>query len=200
MLYESKSDMINVGCYCYPVQSLGPGDRFVLWTQGCNRRCYRCASPELQPTTGGCFYSVKELVGIMQDSKCSGLTISGGEPLLQAFQIECLLQEVRSKLPIWDIILFTGFLFDQIEQGLRSRLVNLVDLLIDGPYEDVLNDGFGLRGSSNQKLHFFTPRFLPISKDLINSPRPKRQLFLLSDEKMMAVGIASHLTVVSEKS
>lgn len=191
MLHVPKTDMINIGYYCYPIQSLGPGNRFVLWTQGCNRSCYRCASPNLQSLAGGEFYSVDALIKLMQKSNCRGLTISGGEPLLQAQPILSLLQKVRIVLPEWDIILFTGFLLEEIELDVRPQLVRLVDLLVDGPYVDSLNNGIGLRGSSNQNFHFFSQRLYSSSHEITSCPHPKRQLILLSDEEMLAVGIAS---------
>lgn len=191
---QSISNKLNLGYYCYPVRTLGPVDRFAIWTKGCNRRCYRCASPDLQPTTGGTAYSISDLIALMMKSNCNGLTISGGEPLLQTQPLLELLQDVRKTLPRWDIILFTGFLFDEIELNIRSELMNLVDLLIDGPYIDELNDNVGLRGSSNQKLHFFTSRLSPVFSELNSSPRPPRQLFLLSYEEMISVGIAPRLS------
>ena len=181
---------IKIGYYCFPVNSLGPGNRFVLWTKGCNRSCFRCASPNLQSTTGGVFYSTVELIELMKQSNCSGLTVSGGEPLIQAQSVFSLLQDVRIFLPEWDIILFTGFLFDEIDNNIRSKLSTLVDLLIDGPYIDSLNDDLGLRGSSNQKYYFFTERLQPFAKELESHPHPRRQLYLLSDEEMISVGIA----------
>lgn len=195
----SKSNMLKLGYYCYPVRTLGPGDRFVIWTKGCNRRCYRCASPELQSTTGGTTYSISDLIDSMLKSDCNGLTISGGEPLLQTLPLLGLLQDVRKTLPRWDIILFTGFLLDEIEPSVRSELTSLVDLLIDGPYMDELNDNVGLRGSSNQKLHFFTSRLSPISSELNYSPRPPQQLFLLSNEEMISVGIASRSSISKQQ-
>lgn len=32
----------------YPVHSLGPGNRLVIWVRGCKKRCFNCANPELQ--------------------------------------------------------------------------------------------------------------------------------------------------------
>lgn len=31
----------------YPVHSLGPGNRLVIWVRGCKKRCFNCANPEL---------------------------------------------------------------------------------------------------------------------------------------------------------
>ncbi len=197
MLHVPKTDMINIGYYCYPIQSLGPGNRFVLWTQGCNRSCYRCASPNLQPVAGGELYSVDAIIKLMQNSNCRGLTISGGEPLLQTQPILALLQKVRIVLPEWDIILFTGFLLDEIALDVRSELVRLVDLLVDGPYIDSLNNGIGLRGSSNQNFHFFGQKLLGFFHEITNCPHPKRQLILLSDEEMLAVGISPPQSAVN---
>lgn len=31
----------------YPITALGPGERIALWVSGCDRKCNKCANPEL---------------------------------------------------------------------------------------------------------------------------------------------------------
>ncbi len=67
----------------------GPGVRFVVFMQGCNLRCGCCHNPETWELGKGTEYSAEEIV-----SKCEryreyfshkgGITLTGGEPLLQA--------------------------------------------------------------------------------------------------------------------
>ena len=66
----------------------GPGIRVVVFMQGCNLRCKYCHNPETQCLDGGTEVSVSELVEKVLRYKVylgkdGGLTISGGEPLLQ---------------------------------------------------------------------------------------------------------------------
>lgn len=66
----------------------GPGVRFVVFLQGCNLCCGCCHNPETQSVDGGEEFSAEELA--KRAAKYStyfgdegGVTLSGGEPLLQ---------------------------------------------------------------------------------------------------------------------
>lgn len=76
----------------HSIQSLGtvdgPGVRFVVFLQGCNLRCGCCHNPDTWDIEGGTEYSAEEI--ITKAERCreyfgpsGGITISGGEPLLQ---------------------------------------------------------------------------------------------------------------------
>ena len=67
----------------------GPGVRFVVFFQGCPLRCACCHNPETWDFFGGKEYSAKDVVGKMLNykeyfGKNGGITLSGGEPLLQS--------------------------------------------------------------------------------------------------------------------
>lgn len=67
----------------------GPGVRFVVFLQGCNLRCSCCHNPDTWNTSAGTLYTAQELVNKAIRYKSyfgaeGGLTVSGGEPLLQA--------------------------------------------------------------------------------------------------------------------
>lgn len=77
----------------HSIQSMGaldgPGIRFVVFVQGCNLRCGCCHNPDTWAMEGGREYAPAEIVN--RAERCreyfgseGGLTISGGEPLLQA--------------------------------------------------------------------------------------------------------------------
>ena len=77
----------------HSIQSLGaadgPGIRFVLFLQGCNLRCGYCHNPDTQSVKGGVEYSAEEIVKKSTRYREyfgteGGITVSGGEPLLQA--------------------------------------------------------------------------------------------------------------------
>ncbi len=66
----------------------GPGVRFVAFMQGCNMRCKYCHNPETFSLTGGEEYTTSRLLSkalryrpYWKDN--GGITVSGGEPLLQ---------------------------------------------------------------------------------------------------------------------
>lgn len=67
----------------------GPGVRFVVFTQGCNLRCGCCHNPDTWKANGGKVYTAEELASSAERYKeyfgeKGGITLSGGEPLLQA--------------------------------------------------------------------------------------------------------------------
>ena len=77
----------------HSVQSLGaldgPGVRFVVFMQGCPLRCGCCHNPDTWEREGGSLYTAEELVERATHyreyfGKEGGITVSGGEPLLQA--------------------------------------------------------------------------------------------------------------------
>ncbi len=66
----------------------GPGIRFVVFMQGCPLRCACCHNPETHDPSGGEEYSADEIVEKVLNYKeyfgeAGGITLSGGEPLLQ---------------------------------------------------------------------------------------------------------------------
>ena len=67
----------------------GPGVRFVIFMQGCNLRCGCCHNPDTWSFEGGKIYTAEELLKKIMNyrtyfGKDGGVTVSGGEPLLQA--------------------------------------------------------------------------------------------------------------------
>lgn len=79
----------------------GPGVRVVAWTAGCMWRCRYCHNPDTWTMTNGIPVSVanatKELSKYRQGLKAmsGGVTISGGEPLMQDRFVVKLLAEAR---------------------------------------------------------------------------------------------------------
>lgn len=66
----------------------GPGIRYVVFLQGCNLRCGCCHNPETQALCGGTEYTAEEIVSKAERFKIyfgkeGGITLSGGEPVLQ---------------------------------------------------------------------------------------------------------------------
>lgn len=67
----------------------GPGVRFVVFLQGCPLKCGYCHNPETQSMSGGKEYTADQIVNMAMRykeyfGKEGGITVSGGEPLLQA--------------------------------------------------------------------------------------------------------------------
>jgi len=67
----------------------GPGIRFVVFFQGCHLRCKCCHNPDTWSFSEGTEYTAEEIVNRVLRyreyfGKEGGITLSGGEPLLQA--------------------------------------------------------------------------------------------------------------------
>ena len=142
---------------CFPVKALGPGNRVGIWTTGCNRFCDGCMSTDLQRMESGKSVPVKEIMRILGriEGDIAGVTISGGEPFLQPCELLELVQEIRNQITE-DIIVYTGYTIDELREQNDpniNMILQEISVLIDGPYIDELNDGQGIRGSSNQSIH-----------------------------------------------
>ncbi len=66
----------------------GPGTRFVVFTQGCPMRCAYCHNPDTWDTKGGTLMEPAEIIEqYLKNSPFyangGGLTVTGGEPLMQ---------------------------------------------------------------------------------------------------------------------
>ena len=75
------------------IQSLGavdgPGVRYTVFLAGCNLRCGYCHNPDTQTCVGATEYESADILSRALRyreyfGKCGGITLSGGEPLLQA--------------------------------------------------------------------------------------------------------------------
>lgn len=158
----------------------GPGKRFVLWTQGCERDCPGCFNQDARSMYAGEWRSVSELgaeiLRAVERFNLDGVTFSGGEPMLQAWALVDLLlwlRVCRPERPL-SFMLFTGETRNDVLSKITSAparwvLWNLFDIVVAGPYVEACRfsskdreDLQGLDqylGSSNQTVHTPTHRF-----------------------------------------
>jgi anaerobic ribonucleoside-triphosphate reductase activating protein len=132
--------------------------RFVVWVQGCPLACKGCFNPHSWPNKKGELVTPRELAQRVLESGADGLTISGGEPLMQPEPLACFLKAlhvedhdgVRLNPQLSrGVILFTGF--DQSEwTPLQWQAVQLVDMAVTGRFDITRKTHKGLRGSDNQ--------------------------------------------------
>ena len=141
------------------VTTLGPGTRYVVWVSGCHRNCPGCIAPDSHDMTMGTPVEAGALAWEILLSGANGLTISGGEPFLQAPALAEMVRTVRRRRDL-GIIVYTGFTYEELLRIPQAReLLEQTDLLIDGPYIRELDDGLSLRGSSNQRIIPLTERY-----------------------------------------
>jgi anaerobic ribonucleoside-triphosphate reductase activating protein len=153
---------LNLAAVCCKTRALGPGTRAVVWVQGCPFRCKGCISPDWIPFIPANDYHPLPLAEtLLSDPEISGITISGGEPVMQASALVDFIEHGR-KIRDINIIMFSGYYYENLlafpERSPVQRLLKLVDVLIDGPYHEKLNNNLGLRGSSNQRIIHMTER------------------------------------------
>jgi len=161
----------NSSLTCHAVEQVseanGPGKRFVIWLQGCNLACNGCFNPQTHDFNGGYQISVTELFEqIIQTPNIEGISISGGEPLLQAENLLKLTTRIKQETKL-SILLFTGFGIDEIEtENTKKAILNCCDIIIAGRYQNENLCFESLKSSSNQKIIFNTDRYS--QKDLQN--------------------------------
>ena len=142
--------------------ALGPGKRFAIWVQGCNKRCNGCIAPDAWDVNGGFEQDVVELAEeIINTPNIEGITVSGGEPFLQQEALCDLIKLVQSQRDL-GVIVYTGMLYEEVAE---TELASLCDIIVDGEYVEELNDNRSLRGSSNQKVISLTNRYRDMIKE-----------------------------------
>ena len=127
--------------------TLGPGIRAVIWVQGCKLRCPSCIAPNSIPFKPSLNLTPEQVVEKLITEDITGLTFSGGEPMEQANALADVAHLAR-EIKDLDIICYTGYRYQTLlyrppNTGV-SKLLSYVDVLIDGPYINSLNDSRGL--------------------------------------------------------
>ncbi|HJC14794.1 MAG TPA: radical SAM protein [Candidatus Fusicatenibacter intestinigallinarum] len=141
------------------VRVLGPGNRYVLWVQGCKKNCKGCVAASSHRMEDGTKISIGALAMEIALSDADGLTISGGEPFLQAEELGSLVTQIREIRPM-GVIVYTGYRMEELQADDRAAdFLKKIDLLIDGEYIRELDDGKSLRGSSNQRVWILTDKY-----------------------------------------
>ncbi len=111
----------------------GPGVRFVAFMQGCNLRCKCCHNPDTWSFEGGKSYSAEDLVAkilryVEYFGKDGGVTLSGGEPLLQAEFVKELFSLCHSKGINTCLDTSGSFLDDEVKDLLAETDRVLLDI------------------------------------------------------------------------
>lgn len=135
----------------------GPGIRFTVFCQGCPHACKGCHNPETHDFAGGKDVSIDRLLEeIDKDKLLAGVTFSGGEPFCQAEAFAELGRRVKERG--LNITVFSGYTLEELMEMAEGKsdireLLELTDILIDGPFVNELRDlTLQFRGSSNQRV------------------------------------------------
>ena len=145
----------------------GPGIRFVVFMQGCHYRCLYCHNPDTWDTEAGAEYSVSQVMNELErykaymDSSGGGITVTGGEPLIQIDFVTQLFYECRKK-GIHTTLDTSGF--TSAEGAKLDKLLEYTDLiLLDIKHMDSVMHK-NITGFSNQSGIAFFNRLVKNNK------------------------------------
>lgn len=174
MLIHGKMDSSSVN---------GPGNRAVLWFQGCSLNCKGCWNSETHPFHQKNRVSIGEIQTWIAGLKdIEGITFSGGEPMQQASYLYVLVAWIREHRPDLTIGMYTGYNKKELENGtfkwmsaeteasgdgwkrgsveLWNAIKQHLDFAVLGRYiESMACHDEPLRGSRNQEVIFYTDRY-----------------------------------------
>ena len=140
----TKADMLN-----------GEGLRVVLWVSGCSHKCPGCQNALTWDPNDGVPFDEKALEEIYQELKqdwCSGLTLSGGDPLFlnNRPMIRNVVLNVKENYPEKTIWCYTGYTWEELMEQLPNDN-DLKDIL---EHIDVLLEGKFILSQAETKLHY----------------------------------------------
>lgn len=145
----------------------GEGVRTTLFVSGCTRGCPGCFNSGAWSFSAGEPFTrevADRIIASLEPAFVDGLTLLGGEPMEPQNQAGLVdfIERVRERFPrgcgktIW---CFTGDTLDELLPGGRhhtevtDRLLDCIDVLVDGPWvEDLYDITLRFRGSSNQRI------------------------------------------------
>lgn len=139
----------------------GPGERFVLWVQGCPLACPGCWNPDTWAFERRDLRTVDDLAAaILATEGIEGVTFTGGEPFAQARALTALAERVRAAG--LSVFVFTGYDLEELTRPEHLALLAVTDVVVAGRYVEAERaSGLPWRGSANQRVHFLTDRYGP---------------------------------------
>lgn len=106
----------------------GPGTRYVVFTKGCPMRCLYCHNPDTWTASGGKQMTVEEILTDYQKYapflKNGGITVTGGEPLVQIDFVIELFTEAK-KQNIHTCLDTSGIMFRRNEPEVYAKFLKL---------------------------------------------------------------------------
>ncbi len=111
----------------------GPGIRFAVFFQGCPQRCIYCHNPDTWENQGGTEMTAEEIVEKALRYKPyfgdeGGITISGGEPFMQAEFLTELLKECKNAQLNTAVDTCGFYLNDKVKEALEYTDLVMLDI------------------------------------------------------------------------
>ncbi|MBQ4114489.1 radical SAM protein [bacterium] len=138
----------------------GPETRYCIWVQGCSHRCKGCQATHTWPHAGGELIDVNKIIeDIKSQNGIEGVTFLGGEPFEQAEALGEIAEQVK-KMGLGILCFTGGYIENLCKDPINKKLLDNIDLLIDGPFQiENIDYSRPWCGSSNQRYHFLTNRY-----------------------------------------
>ena len=143
----------------------GPGMRIVAWTSGCQFQCVFCHNPDTWKLTNGIPVTLARAVEVVNQYRHSlrtmkgGLTISGGEPLMQHRFVLKLFAAVHN-VGVHTALDTNGYLGDRLSDEDLAR----IDLVLLGLKAITPEVHQRLTGKDNQPVHAFARRLAALRR------------------------------------
>jgi anaerobic ribonucleoside-triphosphate reductase activating protein len=159
----------------------GPGNRAVIWFQGCSLGCKGCWNPDTHAfdnTTETDLWSMVDWAVGLKDIE--GITFSGGEPMQHAPSFYLLMDRIRMSRPELSFGMYSGYSLKELDKGnfkwksaidaswikgspeLWSKVKDFLDFAVLGRYNELVrakDNSLPLIGSLNQEVVYFTDRY-----------------------------------------
>lgn len=189
---SETTENICVNLIHYPIYSLGIGKRVGMWLQGCTHRCSGCIATYTWEFIPRNFKPVSEVARELlsyRDDNPDGITISGGEPFDQPEALYHLLCKVRDA-GFNDIMVYSGYVHDTLMKR-HAQILNLIDVLIDGPFLLGQQTDYVWKGSENQNMLILSQNpQLRKRYSLFAKQTGKRELQIIEkNDKVYIIGI-----------
>lgn len=150
---------VRIAGYYHDSLTEGPGRRSSVLFQFCPLRCKGCWVTHLHTENAGSLVPVARLAELLLNPKHQrdGVSILGGEPFAQPDGLLALIGELRQRnCP--HIVCYSGYTLETLhekaaKQSAISRILDEIDVLIDGAYQESLAASAGAwTGSGNQRV------------------------------------------------
>lgn len=184
-----SADVVYVARRQARTEVLGPGLRSAVWVQGCHLRCRGCVAAETHPLVGGEPVPAGALGRWLAEHAVDGVTVSGGEPMLQAIALVATIDVLRELRPRLSMMIYTGYRVEWLQRegnSAQRALISRADLLVDGPYVERWHAALRWRGSSNQRLLDLSGRH---TADLVDDEPAGLELELDGELGLLVTGV-----------
>ncbi len=175
----------------------GPGTRYCIWVQGCSKHCKGCQAVHTWSHNGGELYDVQDIIDDIRKfkDKLEGVTFLGGEPFEQAEALGIIAESIKNEG--LSILCFTGGKLEELrENPANKRLLDNIDLLIDGEYVKELTDySRPWCGSSNQRYHFLTDRY---NEDIFTTYKNKVEVNISKNGQIFMNGMGNFDEILNQ--